>query len=61
HYAPQDMIFPMTIYIYDKKVGIIATQKENFGMIIESEDFYTTLKNLFEIMWQVTRVGGKID
>jgi len=61
HYAPQDMIFPMTIYIYDKKVGIIATQKENFGMIIESEDFYTTFKNLFEVMWQVTRVGKNID
>jgi sugar-specific transcriptional regulator TrmB len=61
HYAPKDMVFPMTIYLYDKKVGIISTQKENFGMIIESEDFHLTQKNLFEVLWQVTRVMRKVD
>lgn len=61
HYAPKDMVFPMTIYIYDGKVGIIGTQKENFGMIIESEDFSDTLKNLFEVLWQVTRAGKRKD
>jgi HTH-type transcriptional regulator, sugar sensing transcriptional regulator len=51
-YAPEGMVFPMTIYIYDfRKVGLIGTEKENFGMIIESEDLYTTIKNMFEIMW----------
>lgn len=59
HIAPADMVFPMTIYIYDNKVGIIGTQKENFGMIIESEDFYNSLNNLFEVLWQVTRVASK--
>jgi len=61
HYAPKEMIFPMSVYIYDNKVGIIGTEKENFGMIIESADFYLTLKNLFEVMWQVTRVGKRVD
>lgn len=61
HYAPREMIFPMTIYIYDNKVGIIGTQKENFGMIIESQELYQTLKNLFEVLWQVTRVGKRSD
>lgn len=61
HYAPEDMIFPMTIYIYDKKVALIGTEKENFGMIIESEDFNLTLKNFFEVMWQVSRLGKKVD
>ncbi|MFA6100096.1 MAG: helix-turn-helix domain-containing protein [Patescibacteria group bacterium] len=61
HYATKDMIFPMTMYLYDNKVGIIGTQKENFGLIIESEDFYRTQKNLFETLWQVTRVAKKID
>lgn len=61
HYAPKEMLFPMTIYLYDKKAAIIATQKENFGMIIESEDFNLTLRNLFEVMWQVTRVGKRKD
>jgi sugar-specific transcriptional regulator TrmB len=61
HYATDGMVFPMTIYLYDNKVGIIGTQKENFGMIIESPDFFLTQKNLFEVMWQVTRVGKRVD
>lgn len=61
HYAPHDMIFPMTVYLYDNKVCLIATQKENFGVIIESVDFYQTCKNLFDVLWQVTRVGKRVD
>lgn len=61
HYAPAEMIFPMTVYLYDNKVGIIGTERENFGMIIESQEFFATLKNLFEALWQVTRVGKRRD
>jgi len=62
HYAPEHMLFPMTVYMYaESKVGIIGTQKENFGMIIESKDYYATMKNLFDVMWQVTRVAKDID
>ncbi|MBI3115370.1 MAG: helix-turn-helix domain-containing protein [Candidatus Kerfeldbacteria bacterium] len=60
-YAPQNIIFPMTMYIYDNKVGIIGTEKETFGMIIESEDFYQTQKNLFEVLWDVSRIGKRVD
>ena len=60
-YAPRDMIFPTTVYFYDKKIVVIGTEKENFGMIIESEDLYTTQKNLFEVLWDVSRIGKKID
>lgn len=55
-YAPEGLVFPMTIYLYDGKVGIIGTQKEHFGMIIESRDFYLTQKNLFETLWDVSRI-----
>ncbi len=56
-YAPADMLFPMTVYIYDNTVGIIGTEKENFGMIIESSDFAQTQRNLFEVIWQISRQG----
>lgn len=59
HYAPEDMIFPMTMYLYDNKVGIISTERENFGLLIESADLFLTLKNFWEVLWQVTRVGKK--
>ncbi|MBI3115331.1 MAG: transcriptional regulator TrmB, partial [Candidatus Kerfeldbacteria bacterium] len=40
---------------------IIGTEKETFGMIIESEDFYQTQKNLFEVLWDVSRIGKRVD
>ncbi len=58
-YAPNNLIFPMTVYLYDNKVGLIGTQKENFGMIIESADLYHTLNNLFAITWEVSRIAKK--
>lgn len=61
HYANRDMVFPMTMYFYDNKVVLIGTEKENFGMIIESADFYKNQMNFFEVMWQVTRAAKKID
>lgn len=60
-YAPPQFVFTMTTYIYNKKVGIIGTEEENFGMIIESEDFYQTQRNLFEVLWQVSRIGKRVD
>jgi sugar-specific transcriptional regulator TrmB len=61
HYAAQSMIFPMTMYFYDNKVGLIGTEKENFGMIIESADFYRNQLVFFNILWEVTRVAKKRD
>lgn len=55
HYAPVGMVFPMTMYFYDKKVGIIGTKKENFGMIIESQDFFENMKNMFDVLWKITK------
>lgn len=48
-------------YIYDDKVGIVGTERENFGMIIESHELCLTLTNLFSVLWQVTRVGKLVD
>lgn len=53
----RDLVFPMTMYLYDNKVGIIGTEKENFGMIIESEDLYLTQKNLFDTLWEISRIA----
>ncbi len=61
HYASKELVFPMTMYLYDNKVGLIGTEKENFGMIIESPEFYQTQRNLFDVLWQVTRVGKRKD
>jgi sugar-specific transcriptional regulator TrmB len=54
-YAPDIMIFEMTTYIYGNKVGLISTAKENFGMIIESQEYSQTMGYLFEALWQVSK------
>lgn len=54
-YAPPHMIFEMTTYIYANKVSLISTAKENFGMIIESEEFARTMGYMFEALWQVSQ------
>lgn len=61
HLAPKDMDFAMTVYLYDGKVALIGTEKEKFGLIIHSEDFYKTQLHLFETLWQVTKVAKHID
>ncbi len=53
-YPPTNMLFDMTTYIYDSKVGLIASQKENFGMIIESEGHANNMGLLFESLWQIS-------
>lgn len=54
-YPPANMVFDMTTYLYDNKVGLISTSKENFGMIIESQDFGKTMKLMFEALWQISQ------
>ena len=60
-YAAQNLLFPMTVYLYDNKVGIIGTQQENFGMIIESSEMNLTLTNLFSVLWEVSRIAKRAD
>lgn len=57
-YAPADLLFTMTTWIYDHKVALISSRRENFGMIIESLEFSQLMTNFFELLWRTsTRVG----
>lgn len=61
HYAHPGMVFNLSIYLYDNKVAFFGTAKEPYAMLIESEDLHQTLFNLFEVLWQVTRVQKAVD
>lgn len=50
-FASADFVFTMTSYIYDDKVAIISSRRENFAMTIESEEFAVMQRNLFEVLW----------
>jgi sugar-specific transcriptional regulator TrmB len=51
-YAPPGIDFPMTLSIYDTgKVGLVTSAKEGFGLLIESHEYYQTMKVLFDMFW----------
>jgi hypothetical protein len=50
-FASPDFVFTMTSYIYDNKVAIISSRRENFAMTIESAEFAAMQRNLFEALW----------
>lgn len=54
-YAPDDFSFSMTTYIYDDKVALISSRKENFAMTIESPEFAAMQTGLFETLWAASR------
>ncbi|MBV6306684.1 helix-turn-helix domain-containing protein [Candidimonas humi] len=54
-YAPPDMLLSMTTFIYDHRVCFISSRKENYGLIIESEEFATLQTVMFEGIWKLSR------
>ncbi|MDP2684739.1 MAG: helix-turn-helix domain-containing protein [bacterium] len=54
-YAPKDFNFSMSMYLFDNKVIFISSKKENFGMIIESEELAYNQKAMFNILWEVSK------
>ena len=53
-YAPNNIHIPDTVLIYGKKVAIISTRTGNFGFVMESDEFVTTMLGLFKSLWQLS-------
>lgn len=51
-YAPEELAFPMTMYMFDNKLAVISSEQENFAVIIESREFAEMQKKLFELLWR---------
>ena len=51
-YAPEELAFPMTMYMFDHSLAIISSPQENFAVIIESKEFADMQKKLFELLWK---------
>lgn len=54
-WAPPGAIFTMTTWTYDDKVSLISSRRENFGMIIQSEEFSEHMNTLFGVLWEASR------
>lgn len=53
-YAPEHITLGVTQYVYDDKVSIISSKRENYGLIIESEDFARLQSVMFETLWAIS-------
>lgn len=55
-FCPDSFVFSMTTYIYDEKVALISSSRENFALTIESPEFAAMQGNLFEALWAASIV-----
>ncbi|MDA3814896.1 MAG: hypothetical protein PF549_00845 [Patescibacteria group bacterium] len=51
-FAPEIIDITQTITMYNKKVAVISSKNECMGFLIESEEYFNTMKNLFEFLWE---------
>ncbi|MCB0343973.1 MAG: hypothetical protein KDD66_02600 [Bdellovibrionales bacterium] len=51
-YLGKPIEFPMSIYLYDEKVMALSSKHEGYGLIIESNDLSSMLKEIFDVMWE---------
>lgn len=55
HHIPDDLAFPMTIYMFDTTLAIISSKDEGFSLLIESKEFTNMMKKIFDLLWSQYR------
>jgi len=53
-FAPPGIYIPSTIFLCTGKVAIVSTAKANFGIMIESQEFYESMIGLFRALWSIS-------
>lgn len=51
HFLPPHIKNNALIQIYNNKIGVIGTQKEDFAFILESKELYLLLDQVFDWIW----------
>lgn len=51
-HVPEDLAFPITMYMYDGTLAIISSAQESFAMLIESRELAEMQKKLFSLLWR---------
>lgn len=54
-FLPDEIICDTLIQIYKDKIGVVASEKENYAFIIESKELSSLMKQIFLFLW----VSGK--
>ena len=56
-FMPSNITPPeMSFYLYNEnKAAFFSSKKENYGLLIESKEFYQTQKILFDSLWHISK------
>ena len=60
-YLPPDLFSASMIMLYDNKVAMVSSSKENFGFIIQSKEFTNTIKAFFNLVWKLGSNEPDVD
>lgn len=60
-FAPDNVLLGLTMMIYDNRVAIISSKKENYGLILESEEFSKMLRSMFSAIWSMSELSPFIE
>lgn len=53
HFLPTEISCDTLIQIYENKVSVIASEKENYAFIIESKELSNLMKQIFLWLWNI--------
>jgi HTH-type transcriptional regulator, sugar sensing transcriptional regulator len=54
-YAPAHITLAITTYVYDDKVVILSSKREDYGLIIQSRDFANLYAAMFDGLWAISQ------
>ncbi|MEK7459677.1 MAG: helix-turn-helix domain-containing protein [Patescibacteria group bacterium] len=53
--APKEMDFATGYWIFENKVAFVSSKKENFGFLIESQEFTDMMTSQFDTIWKLSK------
>lgn len=57
NYLPESLFSMSMMMIYDNNVVSMSTKKENYGFVIESKEYATAMRTMFEFLWGLGSKG----
>lgn len=51
-YISDDMTFPVSMYLFDDRIVILSSKKENFAVLMTSKETSGMQKKLFSLLWE---------
>jgi sugar-specific transcriptional regulator TrmB len=52
-YASKEFLAPTGVFIYGDQVSLLSAAREGFGVIVQSKDYFETMKSWFDSLWAI--------